>query len=73
MKRQKQKMMLAMWVEEQGFYVPNQEQPECITDTKEMIDWAKKNVKTAGTYRIMREVPGELVVKEKQALEFKFA
>jgi hypothetical protein len=73
MKRQKQKMMLVMWVETEGVYVPCQEQPECITDTKEMIAWAKENIKKAGTYQIMRQVPGELVVKEKQELEFKFA
>jgi len=72
MKRQKQKMMLVMWVEEQGFYVPCQEQPECITDTKEMIAWAKENIKRAGTYQIMRQVPGELVIEEKQELTYKF-
>jgi hypothetical protein len=72
MKRQKQKMMLVMWVEEEGFYVPCQEQPECITDTKEMIAWAKENIKKSGTYQIMRVVPGELVIEEKQELTYKF-
>jgi len=48
-------------------------QPEKpISDVAKMVAWCRDNVKMPGVYRLIREVPGELVVEEVKSVSVRF-
>jgi len=42
-----------------------------ITNTQKMVAWCKENLKAPGEYRLIRKVPGTIVVESKQTVSVK--
>ena len=64
--RQKGRLVIGVWELSRFEAMLQQPEPE-ITDLREMIAWASKELaKKPGTYELVRAVPGNLVIESVQ-------
>ena len=73
--RQKQKLVVCEFVggNNKAFEVFGRQPSEDITDVKTMVAWCKENISEAGSYKLIREIPGTLDVKVKSETVHSFA
>jgi len=66
----KQKQVLVVVVDDGGAAI-NLQPDKDITNTQKMVAWCKENLKDPGEYRLIRKVPGIIVVESKQTVSVK--